>query len=213
MSGRWLIPQPAQEPVAVRCRQPGVLGGRLLGRVHPHVEDPGGDRRAARRPQQVVERREDVAADIGDPQRGVTQALQFRRQLGCPPGIAVAQVAAPDPGPGESRLGHGSSLLPTQRCRRSVRARARVDLVPDGSVAPTFTTVTCSRCEPPMDDNPREAADASVMHCCAGSTTAAPMRRQPACERLIRAGSADGSPLSSAAAARVRRGGRRASQR
>ena len=146
MSGRWLIPNPHRNRSPCAAVSRACSGGRLLGRVHPHVEDPGGDRRAARRPQQAVERREHVAADIGDPQRGVAQALQFRRQLGRPPGVAIAQNAAPDPGPGQSRgswfepPGHRTVML--QRTKR----RLKLHSCQTRPVAPGVTTVTCSRC-------------------------------------------------------------------
>ena len=74
-------PHAAQEARTVLGRQRGVLGGRLLRGVHPDVEDAGGDRRRRRRAQQVVEGAEHVAADVGDPQRRVTEAPRARRPV------------------------------------------------------------------------------------------------------------------------------------
>ncbi len=75
-----------------------MLGCGLLRRVHPDVEDArcdGGRRRCA---EQRGERAEQIASDVGDPQRGVSQRVQLRRRRCDRSWLAVTQHAAPDAG-------------------------------------------------------------------------------------------------------------------
>ena len=83
-----------EEALAVRRRSSaGVRLRRLAGRVHPEVEDAGGDRRGGRRREDVLDGGEQVAADVGQPDRGVAERLQLGRRLGRCAGVAVAQGA------------------------------------------------------------------------------------------------------------------------
>ena len=79
--------------------QPCVGGRDLGGLMHPQVQDAGGDGGRLGGVQQVLDRVEHRSADIGDPQGGVAELLQFGRGLGGPAGVAVAQRGAPDSGP------------------------------------------------------------------------------------------------------------------
>src|SRR4029077_17441743 len=84
----------AEEPPPVFGGQERMMDGGLLRRVHPYVEDAGGDRRRLRRTEQVADRTEDVATDAGDPQGGVAEFLELRREGRGLTGVAVAQRAA-----------------------------------------------------------------------------------------------------------------------
>jgi hypothetical protein len=70
-----------QEAPAVGRGQPGMRGRDIGGIMHPQIEDAGGDGDRLGRGQQVLHRIEHRSADVGDPQRGVAEFLQFGRGL------------------------------------------------------------------------------------------------------------------------------------
>ena len=101
-----------EEAGAVLGRELGVAGGGLLGRVHPEVEDPGGDRRRGRGGEEVLDGGEHVAADVGDPQGAVPELLELGG-CGCGgTGLAVAERGAPDAGAGQRSRHDGQPARP-----------------------------------------------------------------------------------------------------
>ena len=64
---------PDQKSVAVLGGQRRVLFSGLLCRVHPQVENAGGDRRCGSCAEKVAHCAEDVATDIGDPQCAIAE--------------------------------------------------------------------------------------------------------------------------------------------
>ena len=90
-----------QQAVLLGAAQAGTPRAHVSRRVHPDVEDAGGDHHGGRERQHVVERPEQVAADIGHPQRGEPEGLQLGSEVGDLGGIAVAQLVRPDTGSGE----------------------------------------------------------------------------------------------------------------
>ena len=107
--GPMADPETAQEPSAVVGGELRMRGRCLLRRVHPDVEDAGGNRRRRGGGEQIGERPEDVATDVGDPQRRVTELLELSGELGRLGCVAVAEGAAPDAGAAQS-LRHFLSL-------------------------------------------------------------------------------------------------------
>jgi hypothetical protein len=69
--------------------------------MHPQVEDAGGGDDGRRRLEQVTQRAEHVAADVGDPERGVPELLELGGGVAPLVLLAVAQLAAPDADPVE----------------------------------------------------------------------------------------------------------------
>ena len=100
MSGRWLMPMPHRKRGPCSAVSAACWAAVSSRGVHPDVEDAGGDGRRRRRPEEVGERAEHVAADVGDPQRRVAERLQLGGERGRLAGVAVAQRAAPDAGAG-----------------------------------------------------------------------------------------------------------------
>ena len=75
-------PQAEEEPPTVLVRQPRVLGCALVGRVHPDVEDAGGDEDMVSRFQQRADAPKHLAvAPAVDPDRAVSPSFQLRRRV------------------------------------------------------------------------------------------------------------------------------------
>ena len=109
-----------EQPPAVAIGQLGTALRRLGRLVEPQVEDPCRHRGGRRRAEQRLDRREQIAADVGDPQRAVAELLELGRCVRDGTGVAVAQRHAPDAGPSECRCGHGCSLpAATERSGRA----------------------------------------------------------------------------------------------
>jgi hypothetical protein len=85
----------------VLCGQFVELPSGVDRRVHPDVEDPGGDGGLRRCRQQVADGTEQVAADVGDPQRAVAEGLELGGSIGRLGLIAVAEGSTPDAGAGQ----------------------------------------------------------------------------------------------------------------
>jgi len=81
-------------------------GGGLDGVLHPEVEDAGADHDPPGGPQQEVERGEDVAPDVGDPQRAVAQLLQLGRAFADLILVTEPEPLVPDPDGRKFHAGH-----------------------------------------------------------------------------------------------------------
>ena len=85
------------------AREVGLERGEALthlrGAVHPEVEDAGRGHERGRGVEEVAERAEHVAPDVGDPRRGVPQLLELGDRVALLAFVAVAQLAAPDADP------------------------------------------------------------------------------------------------------------------
>ena len=95
---------PHQEAVPMRRHQTRVGRRRLLGRVHPQVEDAGGHGDRAGRRQEPLDGAEDVTPGVGDPQRRVPELFELGRGLGRLTGIPEAQPDVPHPDSADSHL-------------------------------------------------------------------------------------------------------------
>ena len=102
--GRVADPDAEQEPLVVGFAPAVPPRARFDRRVHPEVEDAGGNDGGCRRGQQEVEGREQVTSDIGDPQRREPELFELGGQLGDHHGIAVTQLVRPDSSAGTVRL-------------------------------------------------------------------------------------------------------------
>jgi len=78
----------------------------VLGCLLPDVEDTGGDRDRGGRRQEDVEGAEQVAADVGDPDRDVAQGFELSGGVRDRSGIAVAEGSRPD-ARARDRIRHG----------------------------------------------------------------------------------------------------------
>ena len=99
--GPMADPEPTEEPRSVLGGQSSVLRGRLVRRVHPDVEDAGGDGARRRCREQVGDRAEQLPADVRQPQRRVAETLELGAPLGGLRFVAIAKYPTPDAGTAE----------------------------------------------------------------------------------------------------------------